>query len=290
MLALYRSGRQAEALEAYREARRALVDELGIEPGRELRELERRSCARTRRSTSGRRAAAEPRAEPAAAPFVGRERELAELAAALDDALAGRGGSCSSAGEPGIGKSRLADELARQAARARRARARRPLLGGRRRAGRTGRGCRRCAPTCATPTPTRCATSSARDGAELATILPELASCCRPGRRRRPRPRARASGCSRRSPPSCGRRARRARSSLFLDDLHAADAPSLLLLRFVAGELGGAPLLVVGCYRDTEVGPGAGRRRLAELAREPAARRRSRWRASAAPTRRACWS
>jgi DNA-binding SARP family transcriptional activator len=40
MLALYRSGRQAEALAAYREARRVLVDELGIEPGRELQELE----------------------------------------------------------------------------------------------------------------------------------------------------------------------------------------------------------------------------------------------------------
>jgi DNA-binding SARP family transcriptional activator len=39
MLALYRSGRQAEALEAYQDARRALVDELGIEPGHELREL-----------------------------------------------------------------------------------------------------------------------------------------------------------------------------------------------------------------------------------------------------------
>jgi DNA-binding SARP family transcriptional activator len=39
MLALYRCGRQAEALEAYQSARRALVDELGIDPGRELREL-----------------------------------------------------------------------------------------------------------------------------------------------------------------------------------------------------------------------------------------------------------
>jgi DNA-binding SARP family transcriptional activator len=42
MLALYRSGRQAEALDAYQDARRALVDELGIEPGRELRELHQR--------------------------------------------------------------------------------------------------------------------------------------------------------------------------------------------------------------------------------------------------------
>lgn len=41
MLALYRAGRQAEALEAYRAARTELVEELGIEPGAELQELER---------------------------------------------------------------------------------------------------------------------------------------------------------------------------------------------------------------------------------------------------------
>jgi DNA-binding SARP family transcriptional activator/class 3 adenylate cyclase len=41
MLALYRCGRQAEALASYREARQHLVEELGIEPGRELQELER---------------------------------------------------------------------------------------------------------------------------------------------------------------------------------------------------------------------------------------------------------
>ena len=42
MLVLYRSGRQADALSAYQEARRAFVEELGIEPGPNLRELERR--------------------------------------------------------------------------------------------------------------------------------------------------------------------------------------------------------------------------------------------------------
>jgi DNA-binding SARP family transcriptional activator len=41
MLALYRAGRQAEALDTYQSARRALVDELGIEPGPALQELER---------------------------------------------------------------------------------------------------------------------------------------------------------------------------------------------------------------------------------------------------------
>jgi hypothetical protein len=41
MLALYRAGRQAEALQAYRAARETLVEELGIEPSEELGELER---------------------------------------------------------------------------------------------------------------------------------------------------------------------------------------------------------------------------------------------------------
>src|SRR3954452_9515740 len=41
MLSLYRSGRQAEALEAYRHARAVLVEQLGLEPGAELHELQR---------------------------------------------------------------------------------------------------------------------------------------------------------------------------------------------------------------------------------------------------------
>jgi YVTN family beta-propeller protein len=57
MLALYRSGRQAEALEAYQQARRALVDELGIEPREELQRLEKQilthdTALRTERPTT----------------------------------------------------------------------------------------------------------------------------------------------------------------------------------------------------------------------------------------------
>ena len=50
MLALYRSGRQADALSSYRDTRRRLVGELGIEPSRTLQELERAMLSRgTRR-------------------------------------------------------------------------------------------------------------------------------------------------------------------------------------------------------------------------------------------------
>jgi DNA-binding SARP family transcriptional activator len=48
MLALYRSGRQAEALDAYQDARQALVEELGIEPGRSLRALQKSILAQDR--------------------------------------------------------------------------------------------------------------------------------------------------------------------------------------------------------------------------------------------------
>ncbi len=59
---------------------------------------------------------------------------------------------------------------------------------------------------------------------------------------------------------------------LVLDDLHAADAPSILLLRFVARELGDARVLVLGAYRDIELDRGHPLTvALAELSREPAA-------------------
>ena len=65
MLALYRCGRQAEALEAYREGRRVLNEELGLDPSRQLQELERAiltqgSGARRARRAADRPAAAAP--------------------------------------------------------------------------------------------------------------------------------------------------------------------------------------------------------------------------------------
>ena len=81
MLALYRADRQADALQAYQDARRALVDELGIEPGERLRELERAVLAQdpalaapaAAGPAGGGRAADAP---PAAAPGGRAERRL----------------------------------------------------------------------------------------------------------------------------------------------------------------------------------------------------------------------
>ncbi len=94
MLALYRTGRQAEALAAYRAARSALVDELGIEPSVELRQLHEAILAQdeTLLQTDPGQPAAPAGATPTdgrapghvhlpvqATPLIGRERELAEL-------------------------------------------------------------------------------------------------------------------------------------------------------------------------------------------------------------------
>lgn len=110
MLALYRSGRQAEALEAYHAARATLVEELGLEPGRALQELQQ---AILRQDPALEPAGPEEAEAPlSTSGLVGREAELAELRGALASALAGRGLLAVVTGEAGIGKTRIAEELA----------------------------------------------------------------------------------------------------------------------------------------------------------------------------------
>jgi predicted ATPase/DNA-binding SARP family transcriptional activator len=86
MLALYRGRRQAEALEAYQQARTALVDELGIEPSRELQELNRAILNQDEALSAPERVDARraPSTLPLpSTPLVGRERELGEVAGLL---------------------------------------------------------------------------------------------------------------------------------------------------------------------------------------------------------------
>ncbi len=112
MLALYRSGRQGDALAEYRAVRQTLRSELGLEPGRALQELERAILNHDRSLDP---APLEPLRRPSLpAPvtsFVGRQTELeqlAELLRASDVRLV------TITGTGGIGKTRLALEAARR--------------------------------------------------------------------------------------------------------------------------------------------------------------------------------
>lgn len=271
MLALYRSGRHAEALEAYQTARSALVDGLGLEPSRSLRELQQAILNQDPALDLPTPTEAEP--DPARGTFVGRERELEELLAGLAEALAGHGRLFLLVGEPGIGKTRLADELLARA----RGQGADALVGRCWEAGgapaywpwvQSLRGLLRS-------TAVEALRSELGAGASvLAQLLPELEELF-PGL---PEPPPLEAETARfRLFEAVSTFLRNAANSrplvLVLDDLHAADEPSLLLLQFLARELGNSRLLVVGAYRDIDPGPTeALREALTELAREPITR------------------
>jgi tetratricopeptide (TPR) repeat protein len=192
--------------------------------------------------------------------FVGRDREVAELAAALEDAVGGRGWLFLVAGEPGIGKTWLAEHLAEHALQ----RGVRVLWG-------------RCwegggaspfwpwaqiittlADGCDNET---LAAYLGAEAASIAQVVPGLAE--RVGAAAAAPAASLESDAARFSLFNAVTRFFRQASSaqpllLFLDDLHAADDPSMLLLKFLARDLRAAHLLVVGLYRDVEAERRAG--------------------------------
>ena len=128
MVALYRAGRQAEALDAYRAGRRELLDELGLEPGPDLQELERAILTHDpalrlerailthdpalppERTTPDNGPALEPAAQPSPAPKRPAHRELVvaltaglALAAAIVVVLVSSGSSSVRLAANGIG-------------------------------------------------------------------------------------------------------------------------------------------------------------------------------------------
>jgi DNA-binding winged helix-turn-helix (wHTH) protein/tetratricopeptide (TPR) repeat protein len=189
-----------------------------------------------------------------AGPFVGRGEVMTQLRGHLDRALAGTGSLVLLVGEPGIGKTRTAGELAAEAA----------ALGARVLHGRCyeGEGAPAYWPWVqilrelvrGITDPARLRERLGAGVTDVAQLVPELHA--RMGE----------------IPTAQDLHSEHARFRLFdsvasfirstsgerplvlvLDDLHSADAPTLLLLRFLAGELRRARVLMLGAYRDVEV-------------------------------------
>jgi DNA-binding SARP family transcriptional activator/DNA-binding CsgD family transcriptional regulator len=104
MLALYRSGRHAEALDVFRDARTTLISELGVEPGPALQRLQQQILAQDPALDTP---VAPVRVPGAGHRLFGRETETARLAELVADVRAGRGRAVWIEGEAGIGKSEL---------------------------------------------------------------------------------------------------------------------------------------------------------------------------------------
>jgi len=185
--------------------------------------------------------------------FIGRQQEMAVLADALDDALSGRGQMVMLAGEPGIGKTRLAQELASRA----------ESLGAQVLWG-------WCYEHAGAPPywpyvqPIRAYVESAdaqqlssqmgSGGAAIAEIVPELraklSDLGQPAAAEPEQARFRLFD----SVATFLKNAAQSQPMLFVvDDLHWADESSLLLLEFLAREIAASPLLILGTYRDVEV-------------------------------------
>jgi DNA-binding SARP family transcriptional activator len=286
------AGHLAEAAQAYERCRRALAEELGFDPGpavraahaQVLREDERGEAAPGGETTKLTTVPPAQRSVPAARPTrdamgrlhlpcVGREQELAYLASRLDAAQAGHGQLVLLHGEPGIGKSRLLEELKGLAA---------------------ARGVRQLSARCyelerdlpyapivdalgrfllERADPAEVPPALGQWGPQLAALIPSLHDLVPDLPRPQPlRPDAERSALLAGLAHLLLSLGRGSGLALLLDDLHWADASTVQWLHFLARRLSGAPVLIVGTYRTGEVPPDQPLQRLLEsLAGDPAA-------------------
>jgi DNA-binding winged helix-turn-helix (wHTH) protein/tetratricopeptide (TPR) repeat protein len=191
---------------------------------------------------------------PTRSSLVGREREMADLRGGLAEAAAGRGGLCLIAGGPGIGKTRLTQELAALAQASQMA-----VLAGH---------CSErieavpflpfveilesCVDAMASPDGLRRLLGA--EGPDLARLLPKLKRVLPD----LPPPLELAPDQARRHLLNCfcgfaGRVASQGPALMVLDDLHWADDSTLAMLGHLAQRLSNLPLLVIGTYREVEL-------------------------------------
>ncbi|MET8043390.1 BTAD domain-containing putative transcriptional regulator [Micromonospora sp. NPDC005215] len=244
-LARYRAGRQGEALAALRDARDAVVSALGVDPGPELRRLEADILAQAAHLT--RTPAVAVAAGPVRGglsgsapgrPLVGRDAELVRLQRAADATAQRRRPTLALlSGEPGAGKSALAETLARRLAAEGWATAwgRSPEYEG--------------APPAWPWTQVTEALAGSKDEGAGPDGVGEADGSVDPAGTRFRRQRAVASLVS--------AVADRGPVLLVLDDLHRADADTLDLLTalLVGPQPATGPVLVLGTYRATEISP-----------------------------------
>ncbi|MEV4417015.1 BTAD domain-containing putative transcriptional regulator [Catellatospora sp. NPDC049609] len=253
MLALYRSGRQAEALALFTQAHRLLSGEYGLDPGERLRAVHRAILAQDPSLDVPPRGTARPSAPPAAGqPLPGRVAELDALAAAAEGARGGAGRGVLVVGEPGMGKTTLVTRAAAAAARdgVPVVWARCPAVG-------------QAPPFWVWIQVVRelAAAPGAGDAGALAALgatAPDEAPADPAARFRLYEAVARLIDAA----------AREQGLLVVLDDLHAADPDSLLLLRYLAGALAPTRALLAATSRPYEHDPGLVAA-VAELARMP---------------------
>ncbi|MET8153782.1 ATP-binding protein [Actinoplanes sp. NPDC049668] len=242
-------GEPVRSLAAFDGLRRVLADELGVDPAAATRALH----VAILRGDADR-----PPGGGATTGLAGRDRELAELARSWQDACAGRGAVVLIGGEAGIGKTRLADELARRAAPAGRVVTTRcyeaerslflqPIV----------EALTRLVVTL--PAERIRAAAADRAGA-LAALVPEAAGLLGAAPREHGSPDAQRRRAYDAVVTFLRRLAREETLLLTVDDLQNAGTATVELLHYLARHVGDARLLVVATVRD-----GEGRRALSTL-------------------------